>query len=73
MGIAPEDIDKIFGRFFRAAQAVDVPIKGSGLGLAIAKRMIEAQDGELAVTSTLGVGSTFTMTLPVARSLEAVR
>jgi PAS domain S-box-containing protein len=74
MGIAPDDVDKVFGRFFRTDQAVDVAIKGSGLGLAIAKRMIEAQGGELAVTSTLGIGSTFTMTLPVAaRSLEAVR
>ena len=66
IGIAAEDIEKIFGRFFRTDQAMDTAIKGTGLGLAIAKRMIEAQGGELLVTSSLGAGSTFTITLPVA-------
>ena len=73
MGIAPEDLEKIFGRFFRTDQAIDTAIKGTGLGLAIAKRMIEAQGGELLVTSSLGAGSTFTITLPVAApALEVV-
>ncbi len=72
-GIDPADIDRIFDRFFRTKTALDAAVKGSGLGLAIARRMIEAQNGELRVTSTVGVGSTFTMTLPaVARELEAV-
>ena len=72
-GIDPADIDRIFDRFFRTRTAVDAAVKGSGLGLAIARRMIEAQNGELRVTSTVGVGSTFTMTLPAAsRELEAV-
>ena len=66
MGIAPEDLERIFGRFFRTDVAVDSAVKGTGLGLAIAKRMVEAQGGELLVTSSLGVGSTFTMTLPAA-------
>lgn len=66
MGIAAEDLEKIFGRFFRTDLALDTAIKGTGLGLAIARRMIEAQGGELRVTSSLGIGSTFTMTLPVA-------
>ena len=73
IGIAPEDLAKIFGRFFRADQAIDTAIKGTGLGLAIAKRMIEAQGGELLVTSSLGAGSTFTIRLPVATpALEVV-
>lgn len=67
MGIHPTDVESIFGRFYRARIAVDTGIKGSGLGLAIAKRMIEAQNGEIRVTSRLGHGSTFTVTLPVAR------
>jgi PAS domain S-box-containing protein len=66
MGIDPTDIDRIFDRFYRAKMAVATGVKGSGLGLAIAQRMIEAQNGQIRVTSTLGHGSTFTITLPVA-------
>ncbi len=73
MGIDPLDIESIFDRFYRTKVAVDSAVKGSGLGLAIAKRMIEAQNGQLLVTSTLGRGSTFTVTLPVAsRELQTV-
>ncbi|TML07598.1 MAG: HAMP domain-containing histidine kinase [Actinobacteria bacterium] len=67
MGIHPTDVDSIFGRFYRTRIAVDTAIKGSGLGLAIAKRMIEAQSGTIRVTSRMGHGSTFTVTLPVAK------
>jgi signal transduction histidine kinase len=67
------DIESTFGRFYRARIAVDTAIKGSGLGLAIAKRMIEAQNGEIRVISRLGHGSTFTVTLPVAkRELQTI-
>lgn len=66
MGIDPADIDNLFGRFYRSKNALDSGAKGNGLGLAIAKGMIEAQDGKISVTSELGVGSTFTLTLPVA-------
>jgi PAS domain S-box-containing protein len=70
-GIAPADLEHIFGRFYRTKIAHDSEIKGSGLGLAIAKRMIEAQDGRLLATSELGRGSTFTITVPVAtRALQ---
>lgn len=73
IGIDPDDLDRIFDRFFRTKTATDAAIKGSGLGLAIARRMIEAQNGQLRVTSTVGVGSTFTATLPAAsRELEVV-
>ena len=73
VGIDQDDIDRIFDRFYRTKSAVDSLVKGSGLGLAIAKRMIEAQNGELDVTSALGRGSTFTMTLPLAtRELQGV-
>ncbi len=70
-GIDAADLESIFGRFFRAKGALDSGVKGTGLGLAIAKKMIEAQGGHLSVTSTLGDGSTFTISLPVAtRSLQ---
>ena len=65
-GIAPADIESIFGRFFRAKGAVDSGVQGTGLGLASAKKMVEAQGGQVSVTSSLGHGSTFTITLAVA-------
>jgi PAS domain S-box-containing protein len=65
IGIPPGDVDRIFDRFYRARNA-DPAVKGSGLGLAIAKRMIEAQGGELDVHSAFGEGSRFTVTFPVA-------
>lgn len=58
VGIAPEDLPKIFESF----EQVGDPIKmqsGTGLGLPISKRLIEMMGGELNVTSTLGQGSTF--------------
>jgi PAS domain S-box-containing protein len=64
VGIDPDDIANIFGRFYRTKAALDSAVKGSGLGLAIAKRMVEAQNGQMHVTSELGRGSTFTMTVP---------
>jgi len=66
MGIDADALDHIFDRFYRTKQAVDVGIKGTGLGLAIAQQMIQAQGGRLTVTSVVGEGSTFTMTLPAA-------
>ncbi len=68
MGIDAAALDHIFDRFYRTKQAVDVGIKGTGLGLAIAQQMIEAQGGRLTVTSVVGKGSTFTMTVPAANS-----
>ncbi len=64
-GIAEADLGRIFDRFYRTPEALDDAVKGSGLGLSIAKGMIEAQRGAICVTSTPGVGSTFTVALPV--------
>ena len=62
IGIAPESLALIFERFERAANAGAV--QGMGLGLWIARKMVEAHGGTIAVESTLGSGSTFTVTLP---------
>ena len=70
MGIEPDDCPKIFERFYRSSSATDGAIPGSGLGLPIAKAMIEAQAGSVAVTSRPGVGSVFSVTLPVADELS---
>ena len=60
-GIAPQYKNKIFDRYFRAPGARK---EGTGLGLAISKEFIEAQGGTIAVESTLGVGSTFCVSMP---------
>lgn len=66
IGIDAAALEHIFDRFYRAKQAVGVGIKGTGLGLPIARQMIEAQGGQLTVTSVIGEGSIFTITLPAA-------
>ena len=65
-GIAPEDLPNIFQRFYRVAGTED-HVKGTGLGLCVAKRIVEMHGGEITVESELGVGTTFTFTLPVAQ------
>jgi signal transduction histidine kinase len=64
-GIAPEDIDRIFERFYRGPGSLEQ--EGFGLGLAIAKRMVDVMGGEIGVQSDLGVGSTFWIRLRAAK------
>ena len=62
-GIEPSDLPHVFERFYRADQAR--PTNGeSGLGLPIAKSIVEAHGGQIAVESTPGLGTTFTIRLP---------
>lgn len=68
-GISPEDLPFVFDRFYRgdkARQRSDGD--SSGLGLAIAKAIVEAHGGSLSVESTVGHGSTFVATLPIAQA-----
>ena len=64
MGIAPEDVDKIFDRFYRTDRSRDRESGGSGLGLAITKALVEAHGGWIKVSSKLNEGTTFTVMLP---------
>lgn len=66
-GISSSDLPRIFEPFYRSPQVVAAQIHGTGLGLSIAKRVIEAVGGRLSVVSEAGVGSAFTLHLPVAR------
>jgi signal transduction histidine kinase len=64
-GIAPEDLGRIFDRFFRAEESRAGCRGGAGLGLAIVKALVEAQGGTAAVRSKgIGRGSTFTIRFP---------
>ncbi|WP_040983585.1 sensor histidine kinase [Oceanobacillus jeddahense] len=62
-GIAPEEQEKIFDRFYRVDRARNRETGGTGLGLAIAKEIIEIHGGEITVESEVGQGSAFTWTL----------
>lgn len=72
IGIPPEDLDRVFERFFRGANAAARDGEGSGLGLAMAKTIVEAHGGEIAVESRLGEGTTLTVTLPALGRMRAV-
>jgi two-component system, OmpR family, sensor histidine kinase SenX3 len=64
IGIAPSEQEKIFEPFYRAPDVVAAQIQGAGLGLSLVKRIVDAHGGRIAVTSTPGQGSIFTVTLP---------
>ncbi|WFE36788.1 ATP-binding protein [Micromonospora sp. WMMD975] len=64
IGIAPNEVDRIFERFYRADQARSRSTGGTGLGLAIVKHIASNHGGRVDVSSTLGGGSTFTLRLP---------
>jgi len=59
IGIAEEDIPKIFDRFYRVDKSRNKEISGTGLGLAIAKWIVESHDGEIMVESKPGEGTVF--------------
>jgi two-component system phosphate regulon sensor histidine kinase PhoR len=63
-GIAHEHVPRIFERFYRVDKGRSREIGGTGLGLAIAKHIAQAHGGRIAVESTYGEGSTFTIYLP---------
>ena len=62
VGIPQDEQEKLFGRFFRASTAQDVP--GTGVGLSIASQLARLLGGEMEFASRAGIGSTFTLRLP---------
>ncbi|MFC9920044.1 sensor histidine kinase [Agromyces binzhouensis] len=66
IGIAPEDLDRVFERFYRVDQARSRNTGGSGLGLSIVKHTVQNHGGDVRVWSRPGRGSTFTIRLPLA-------
>jgi two-component system phosphate regulon sensor histidine kinase PhoR len=64
LGIPAEEIPRVFERFYRVDKARSREFGRTGLGLSIVKHAIESQGGSIVVSSRIGAGSTFTITLP---------
>jgi signal transduction histidine kinase len=69
IGIAPEDISRIWERFYRVDNSNTRRIGGTGLGLSITKALVELHGGRIWLESTVGKGTSFFFTLPVATEL----
>jgi len=74
VGIEPERLKRVFGRFVQGARTAEevrgavgsAGPDGTGLGLALVRRLIEQMHGQVSVESRLGHGTTFSFTLPLA-------
>lgn len=64
IGIEPKAIGKLFQPFIQVDSALNRKYEGTGLGLALVKRIVDLHDGEVGVTSEVGVGSCFFIDLP---------
>lgn len=65
IGIDPEDLDRIFERFYRVGDHLTREVSGAGLGLALVDEVVRSHGGQIRVESTKGKGSTFSILLPI--------
>ncbi len=68
IGIPAADQQRLFEPFHRGSNVGDVP--GTGLGLAVVKKLVDLHGGQIAVTSVVGVGTTFTVTLSIEQPVK---
>jgi signal transduction histidine kinase len=73
VGISSEELSQIFKPFYRSPDVVAAQIHGTGLGLSVAKHIAESLGGRISVTSEVGVGSVFTLHLPLADALHSTK
>ncbi len=66
IGISPEEVSKIFKRFYRSKNKITSETRGSGLGLTLVKHITEAHGGRIQVESEPGKGSVFSVILPIS-------
>ncbi|MCT9819944.1 HAMP domain-containing histidine kinase [Microbacterium sp. W1N] len=67
VGLSDEDLAGVFQRYYRGAAVGRAGVSGNGLGLAISRDIVRRHGGDITVTSTLGLGATFTVILPALR------
>ncbi len=67
IGIAPDDVKKLFDEFFRVENEINQNVKGTGLGLTLVKNIVEAHRGSVQVKSQVGAGTTFSFALPTSK------
>ena len=72
IGIAPEQISKVFDRFWRANKARSRRHGGTGLGLAISQAIAKRHNGKISVTSELNIGTCFLVRIPILESKKVV-
>lgn len=71
IGIPPDELENVFEKFRQLDDSMTKEFSGTGLGLAISKELVDMLGGSIRVTSELDKGSTFTVTLPVARQFDS--
>ena len=72
IGIPADSLNRVFDRFYQVDKSRHrgVETRGNGLGLSICQAIVQAHEGTITVDSTPGAGTTFTVLLPIARSLD---
>ena len=72
IGIDPEDVPRLFTKFFQAKNVSQINVKGTGVGLALVKAIVDGHGGKVFAASTVGRGSTFTVELPAETGILQV-